>query len=156
MGTWIETSYLSKQNSANFDCYPSEQGKVINHNTSTCLKMFCKQQLLDFDKNKFKSIERNKSIIVKQDKLMKFNMQILDNSEDKLDIKIYINDNPIYNEVSSDFFLPYIGKYTVMIGGVGDLVMLNYLNTYSYSKTNFESECVLSNEKNNCSCCTIF
>lgn len=111
----------------------------------TQFKVFSKMQLIDYDKDK----KGNSDSI-------DLNFTVLDNCEDKINVKVKVNNNSIENELSSDFFLPFIGKYSLMFGGIGDYVNMKILNSKCYSKTVVETDGIFSNEKKNCNCCIVF
>ena len=87
---------------------------------------------------------------------MKFKLVVLDHNEDRLTTKIFVNDNKICNEISSDFFLPHIGKYNLMVGGIGELVILNSIDSHIYKRSNISCEYFQSDKAGHCTCCLIF
>jgi len=61
-----------------------------------------------------------------------------------------MNQNLIPNEISSDFFLPFIGSCGIMFSGTGKQVLLKNLNASCYEKN---SE---TGEIKSCDCCVIY
>ena len=84
-------------------------------------------------------------------------MIVLDNNEEKINVRIYINENELFNEVNCDFFLPFMGKSSLLIGGLGDYVKIISLNNRIFNKNIIDySDTILNSDRNNCQCCSIF
>lgn len=82
-------------------------------------------------------------------------INVTDSNEDRIVVKVFLNDNKINNELSSDFFLPFIGKYRVMFGGIGDFIIVKSFISRCFPKIVIEND-GFTHEKRNCECCVIF
>jgi len=121
---------------------------VESSNGNFIFKIFSRQQLIDFNKTV------NKMMTLKD--MIELKFCIVDYNEDRINVKIFLNDNKVYNEVSSDFFLPFIGKYRMSMAGIGELVSVDNISSKSFPKIVIESDGMFTNEKKNCDCCLIY
>lgn len=108
-------------------------------------KIFSKLQLIDFDKNKRK---------FSYDDITSYKILVFDNCENRINVKIYLNENRIPNEITSDLFIPHIGKYKIMISGIGDSVMIKQIISNFSKRKNISYEHF--NDRGNCTCCSIY
>ena len=112
-------------------------------------KTFTKQQLVDYSKVK------NKAFFEKD--VCEIKINIIDTNEERLSVKAHLNDNKITNELSSDFFLPFNGKYNIMFGGIGQQVVLKNLMSKCFGKIVLEGKGeVFTNDRRNCECCLVY
>ncbi len=79
-----------------------------------------------------------------------FVLSINDTFEDKINCKVYMNNNIIPNEVCSEFFIPYNDLCGIIISGTGKQVLVKQLKCSCYDKT------FNNNEINSCDCCVVF
>lgn len=124
-------------------------GSWLQFDENDTYKVFCKQQLIDFDKGKVQSAITDKSSY-------SIRIIVLDNNEDRVVVKAFLNKNKLFNEVSSDFFIPFTGDYKLTIAGSGESIVIDNINSRCFSKTIIDEDNQFSSEKNNCTCCSIY
>jgi len=131
---------------------------VRDSQNNLVFKIFCKQQLIDYSKIKNK-------MYVKGD-LCKINLSLIDTTEEKVFIKVYVNDSKTENSISSEIFLPLKDNRRVMVAGSGEMcsiksVVAKLNNTTiekiggikDYASVNPNS--AITPERKNCDCCLI-
>lgn len=133
-------------------CIKFESENLDKKNDKLMLKNFCKQQVVDLTPKIKAKTNKEKTTT----DLNKIRLVIVDEGEDRIIVNCFVNGCKLSNEVSSDFFFPYLDRYSVMTGGDGELVILNSLKVKPSSKFR-DDEILITNEDNKfCSCCSIF
>ena len=130
-------------------CFISLGTYVKDKNNKSLFKVFTRQQLVDFQ-SKILKIE-SKSKIYSEGDICDFLLTINDSFEDKLVCKVFVNNNQTPNEVTSEFFIPYIKANSIMIAGSGKQVLVKNLRCECTDKS-----IPLDNEIKSCDCCKIF
>jgi hypothetical protein len=113
-------------------------------------KTFSKRQLVNIS-SKLNFYSENKQEYYEQDKC-DFSVHIYDSGEEKLVVKVSVNDCKTENEISADYYLPTFDSSYVMIGSIGQSCIVKncLIKPFHKIKTQF------STDRRNCECCNIF
>lgn len=85
-----------------------------------------------------------------QEEITSVNLVISDSFEERINCKVYLNGSLQGNEISSEYFLPFIGNFGMIIAGIGKMVLIKNL------KCHFSEKNPTENDKKHCDCCNIF
>jgi hypothetical protein len=77
---------------------------------------------------------------------------LIDNGEDKITAKLFMNDSKEENLISSSFFLPFKLDSSIIVAGNGQSCNLKTFICKPFIKINGSS----INENRNCDCCSIY
>ena len=113
-------------------------------NNKLFLKIFSKQQLINFS-------EKNSSFYELND-ICRIKLRILDTGEEKILIFAYLNDSNIENKISCNFFLPILQERKISFALQGKINLKQLLCEF-HELTSLED---YENVKNSCKCCIIF
>lgn len=125
-----------------------------DENDKLIFKTIIKQQLIEKD-NKSQNNNPVKRDEFQEHTNLKFIIQ--DNNDDRINLRIIVNDSTYINEISSDCFLPNLSNsYSIMFGSYGGSVIFKSFSYKISKKTSFEYDDIFTNEKKNCECCIIY
>ena len=120
-------------------------------------KVITKQQLINFNN---KTLNNKKYI---DNDLVSVKLIILEPGNDNINIKIFINESNIENNINCNFFLPTLNEKLLFVGGFGDECILESFNCKNSIKPKYAkqfSELIKklngNNMKNENSCCSLF
>jgi hypothetical protein len=113
-------------------------------NNKLFLKIFSKQQLINFS-------EKNSSFYELND-ICRIKLRILDTGEEKILIFAYLNDSNIENKISCNFFLPILQERKISFALQGKTNLKQLLCEFHELSSLDDYE----NVKNYCKCCIIF
>jgi hypothetical protein len=113
-------------------------------NNKLFLKIFSKQQLINFS-------EKNSSFYELND-ICRVKLRILDTGEEKILIFAYLNDSNIENKISCNFFLPILQERKISFALQGKTNLKQLLCEFHELSSLDDYE----NVKNYCKCCNIF
>jgi hypothetical protein len=142
----IDTAVITiakKENSQN--CYISMGTFVEDVHKNLIFKVFTKQQLLDYSK---------KTNEIKNDTI-KFKLNVIDKGEENISGIIYMNDSDKGNKIHSEFFLPVIENFQVIIGGAGKECVMRGGYVKAEFKEKYDNLYLASHNQKGCDCCTI-
>jgi len=113
-------------------------------NDKLFLKIFSKQQLINYSEKKSSFYELNDICRIK--------LRILDSGEEKILIFAYLNDSNIENKISCNFFLPILQERKISFALQGKTNLKQLLCEF-HELTSLEDNEIV---KNSCKCCIIF
>lgn len=124
-----------------------------DENDKLVFKTIVKQQLIEKDNKSINNPSKRDDF--QECTNLKFIIQ--DSNDERISIRVVINDSTYVNELSSDCFLPNLyNSYTIMFGSYGGSVIFKSLNYKISKKTSFEYDDIFTNERKNCECCNIY
>jgi len=122
---------------------------VLDERANLVFKVFQKQQLINMSKE-----QQNK--VYKDNDLCRIKGSLIDSGNEKLIVKIYINDDKSENLIVGNFFLPFHDTNKVMLAGSGYCCMVKSFFANEIEKDLKENKIDFTNEKKNSECCKIF
>lgn len=128
-------------------CYISFGTFVKDVHDNLIYKIFTRQQLLDYSK------EKNANNI--KNDITQFKLEVFDKGEDSINVSVAINGSKKDNKITSDFFLPVIGKYQIALGSIGDKCVVKSGYVSAEFKDEYEKLYSLHANRNECDCCLI-
>lgn len=128
-------------------CYISLGTFVKDVHDSLIYKVFRKQQLIDYSKEKNENNVRTDIVHCK--------LEILDIGEESINVSVAINGSQKDNKITSDFFLPVIGKFQIILGATGDVCVVKSGYASAEFKDEYEKLYSLHANGNECDCCFI-
>ena len=129
----------------------------INDNNKLYYKSFLKRQLIDNSE-----IERDYDYYyLNENDKCEFEIFVTDYGEERINTKIYLNNDKKFNDINGRFFLPINIKGKFLVCGIGRSVQIKELVAKIQDKEKLKMKSIIQFEADNeipknCECCNIF
>ena len=147
---------ISKEKNSN-KCFVSLGIFYEDENDKNKIKYetFLKRQLIDYSEIENINVTSSNSIYYYlENDLIDIKIIIIDLGNEKIDAKIFINNNKKFNHIEGKFYLPIIKRSKLLFCGIGQSILVKKLLISNIEK--FEDLESVDFHKKSCTCCNIF